>query len=298
VSLPVALLASGLYRTLGPDVRHYVEVARVAEALGFVQITLPDHVMMGERTDRYPYGRFPAKPEDPWPEPLTVLAAIAGATSTIRLGTGVLISPLRPAVLLAKQVATLDNLSGGRVDLGIGTGWQPEEYAASGVPFAGRWARVDDQMRACRALWQGGPTTFASPTVSFERIWCSPLPAQARVPVWFGAPASAATAARLAEYGDGWLPIGLPSPDDVAAGAAVLRDALVARDRPADELRVRAGLAVVRDASGAVDGPATFAPVNALADAGATLVSVSLAQGLGTMPEITRFLEELAKAGR
>src|SRR6185436_18984466 len=98
----------------------------------------------------YPYGDFPFPPADPWVEPLTTLAAMAAVTSTVRLGTGVLITPLRPAVLLAKTIATLDNLSGGRVDLGVGLGWQREEYAAIGVSFTERWARHDDEIRACR----------------------------------------------------------------------------------------------------------------------------------------------------
>ena len=112
---------------------------------------------MSARTDRYPFGKFPLPPEYPWFEPLTMLAAIAGATSRIRLATGVLISPLRPAVLLAKIAATLDVVSGGRLDLGVGTGWQREEYEASGIPFAGRAARMDDQLRACRVLWSDAP---------------------------------------------------------------------------------------------------------------------------------------------
>jgi probable F420-dependent oxidoreductase len=278
VPLPLAVLASGLHRTLGPDVRHYVELARVADALGFAQLTLPEHVVMSERTDRYPYGRFPSAPDEPWPDPLVVLAAAAAATERIRLGTGVLLTPLRPAALLAKQIATLDNLSGGRVDLGIGTGWQPEEYGASGVPWPGRWARVDDAMRACRLLWAGGPSSFSSPTVTFDRIWCAPLPAQERIPIWLGAPANDATAKRIAEYGDGWMPVGVLAPDDVVAARTVL----------GPTAGIRAGVRVRKDPG------ATAEDAAALETAGATVLSVSVAQGLGTMPEITGFLESVA----
>ena len=151
----LSLTISGLHRHFGDDHRVIVEVAKRAEAAGFDQVVLPDHVVMSANVEPYPYGEFPYPPGDPWVEPLTTLAAIAGATSTVRLGTGVLITPLRPAALLAKTVATLDNLSGGRVDLGVGLGWQREEYDAVGVPWERRWARHDDTIRACRALWAG-----------------------------------------------------------------------------------------------------------------------------------------------
>ena len=85
---------------------------------------MPDHLAIGPNTDAYPYGKFPLPSSEPWLEPVTTLAAIAGATRRIRLATGVLIAPLRPALLLAKSLATLDVLCGGRVDLGVGLGWQ------------------------------------------------------------------------------------------------------------------------------------------------------------------------------
>src|SRR5207249_4534477 len=189
--------------------------ARIADEAGVDQVVLPDHVVMGARTDRYPYGTFPYDADAPWIEPLTTLAAMASATTRVRLGTGILIAPLRPAVLLAKTIATLDVLSGGRVDLGVGVGWQREEYEALGVPFAGRWQRLDDTLGACRALWQDAPASFSSPTVAFDDIWCAPRPVQARVPVWFGAKASETLAGRIAAVGDGWYPLGNLSPDDL-----------------------------------------------------------------------------------
>jgi alkanesulfonate monooxygenase SsuD/methylene tetrahydromethanopterin reductase-like flavin-dependent oxidoreductase (luciferase family) len=117
----------GLEGCLGGDFSKILGVMQRADALGIDQMVITDHVVMGERTDRYPYGRFPVPPAHPWYEPVVTLAAIAGATSRIRLSTGVLIAPLRPAVLLAKQAATLDVISGGRLDLGVGTRGHREE---------------------------------------------------------------------------------------------------------------------------------------------------------------------------
>ena len=201
--LRISLGVFGLERLFGGDPRAMIEVAQQAEAAGVDQINFTDHVVMSARTDRYPFGKFPLPPEYPWFEPLTMLAAIAGATSRIRLATGVLISPLRPAVLLAKIAATLDVVSGGRLDLGVGTGWQREEYEASGIPFAGRMARMDDQLRACRVLWRDAPASFESATVRFEGIWSNPKPLQSPLPLWFGLAPTEANARRIAELGEG-----------------------------------------------------------------------------------------------
>jgi alkanesulfonate monooxygenase SsuD/methylene tetrahydromethanopterin reductase-like flavin-dependent oxidoreductase (luciferase family) len=131
----LSVTISNLHRSFGPDLRWMVDLARVADESGIDQIALSDHVLMGERTDRYPYGTFPFAPDEPWMEPLTTLAAIASVTRRVRLATGILIAPLRPPPLLAKTIATLDVLSNGRVDFGVGVGWQREEYEASSVPF-------------------------------------------------------------------------------------------------------------------------------------------------------------------
>jgi alkanesulfonate monooxygenase SsuD/methylene tetrahydromethanopterin reductase-like flavin-dependent oxidoreductase (luciferase family) len=115
------------------DWRGLLDLARAAEDAGVERIIVVDHVVMGEHTENYQWGKFPVPPEAPWLEPLAVLSAMAAVTTQVRLATGILIAPLRPAAFLAKQVATLDQLSHGRVDLGVGTGWQREEYDAEGI---------------------------------------------------------------------------------------------------------------------------------------------------------------------
>ena len=290
----LSLTISGLHRTLGPEPRHYVDVARIAEEVGFDQIVLADHVVMGERTDRYPYGTFPFEPDEPWLEPLTMLAAIASATSTIRLGTGILIAPLRGATLLAKTVATLDALAGGRVDLGVGVGWQPEEFDAAGLPFERRWARLEDTIGACRALWSDDPASYSSETVSFERVWCRPRPAQARLPVWFGANATERTARRLAEHGDGWMPLTAGSPDEIAAGAALIANAYRAVDRDPTELRIRAGLPIVRRSDG-IDLAKSMEGVAPLVDAGVTSFAVNLRR-MTSVEDARPWLESVVEA--
>jgi probable F420-dependent oxidoreductase len=292
--LRVSVTLSGLARLFGDRLQAVVEAAAAADAAGIDQIAVPDHLAIGPRTDAYPYGRFPLPPDEPWLEPLTLLAAMAGATRRIRLATGVLVAPLRPALLLAKSAATLDVLSGGRLDLGVGIGWQREEFTAAGVPFAGRAARMDDQLRACRALWSGGPVSFRSPTVEFEDLVCLPRPVQpGGPPLWFGVAASEANAKRIAELGAGWLPIG-SDPDEIARGVATLRRAFERAGRDPATLGVRANAPVASGPDGRPDLDATLAALPRLREAGVTLAGFALARFARKAEDLPALFERLA----
>jgi probable F420-dependent oxidoreductase len=232
--------------------------------------------------------------DEPWLEPLTLLAALAGATRRIRLATGVLIAPLRPALLLAKTVATLDVLSGGRVDLGVGIGWQREEFAGAGVPFAGRAARLDDQLRACRALWRGGPVSFHSEKVSFDDLICLPRPLQpGGPPLWFGVAATERNAARMAEFGAGWLPIE-SDPEAIAGGVDRLRRAYQRAGRDPGSLAVRANAPVAIGAAGKPDLDATLEALPRLRDAGVTVAGFALARFVRSREALPAFFARLA----
>jgi probable F420-dependent oxidoreductase len=295
--MQISVTISGLSRLFGDDLAALVDVARVADEAGIHQIVMTDHLAIGPRTDRYPFAsKFPYPPTEPWPEPLTVLAAFAAATTRIRLGTAVLIGPVRPALLVAKTVATLDVLSRGRVDLGIGTGWQREEFTDAGFPFVGRTARMEDGIRACRALWeQQPPVSFASDTVAFDELWCEPRPVQARVPIWFSGPANDITVRRITELGDGWLPLAIPL-DDVTTTIEQLRAAFVDAGRDPATLGVRQGLAVKTDDDGRVDLAETVAPIPDLAARGVTSVSVALGRFLRSRADVEPVLRELGDA--
>jgi probable F420-dependent oxidoreductase len=145
------------------------EMAVAAEAAGFESLWTVEHVVVPSGYDSaYPYdpsGKMPGGEDVDIPDPLIWLSWVASATSTIRLATGILIVPQRNPVVLAKELATLDHLSGGRMELGIGVGWLEEEFDAIGVPFAERGRRTDDHIAAMRALWsrRRPPTTASSP---------------------------------------------------------------------------------------------------------------------------------------
>jgi probable F420-dependent oxidoreductase len=294
----VSVTVSGFTRLFGNDLRAVVEAARVADTAGVHQLVIPDHVVMGTRTDRYPFGRFPYGPEEPWPEPLIVLAAIAGATERVRLGTGILISPLRPAVLLAKTAATLDQVAHGRFDLGVGIGWQREEYAAEGISFADRRTRFADQLRACAALWtREPPVSFESSTVSFTDIWCEPRPVQrGGVPLSFGTAATPEMVELMAELGAGWLPIHTTTPEDLLDGLDRLRSAYRAAGRDPAGLHVRETLRPVIDDHGRLDIPATRAAAEPLAARGITMATVGLGRNLDDATAVARFFDDLGRA--
>jgi len=295
--LSLSVTVSGLDRLFGDDLAAVVDVAAMADDLGVDQLVLPDHVAIGARLDRYPYAaEFPYPPGEPWLEPLTALAAIAGATCRVRLGTGVLIAPLRPVLLLAKSVATLDVLSRGRLDLGIGTGWQREGFVDPGMPFVGRTARMDDAVRACRALWeQEPPVTVSLPTIAFADVWSAPRPTQARVPIWYGGQLTPPMVERIATLGDGWLPLG-PTVPEIATGIETLRAAFTAHGRDPAALGVRVGVPVVVDKTGRINAAATFASAPQLAAMGVTSVSVALGRAVRTRADIEPYLRELVGA--
>lgn len=260
----------GVQDLCGGDPRKVLEVAKLADEAGIHQLNFTDHVIMGENTGKYPFGDFPVPFEYPWYEPMVLMSAVAGITRRVRVATGVLIAPLRPAALLAKMAATLDVLSDGRLDLGIGIGWQREEYEACGIPFEGRMARLDDQVRAMHILWQQVPADFASPTVSFQRLYSKPFPVQeGGVPLWYGVKATEENAARIAELGNGWVPI-QSRPDFIAPGVEMIRKAFREAGRDPASLRVRAVVPPALDDNGkpCLDKVAEVA--GPLLDAGAT----------------------------
>ena len=255
----------------GADPRMLLDLARAADGTGVDRLVVSDHVVLGRNLDAYRWGRFPTGPDGPWHEPLTCLTAFAAVTSRVRLSTGILIAPLRPAVLLAKTVATLDAMSGGRVDLGVGVGWQREEYDALGLDFSRRGDLLDETVAACRALWSTMPAAFTGEHMKFEDVFCAPQPTQPRLPVWFSGTLTDRTVRRVVELGDGWIPIMGATVEDIRAGAERLRHAA---SRPVD---VQAPLSPVRRDDKTLDVDATMQQVPALAAAGVTNVYLNAA---------------------
>ncbi len=223
------------------DARWVEQFARIAEEAGCESIWGVEHVLVAEGYEpRYPYsadGRMPGNDETVMPDPLEWLSFVAACTSRIRLGTSVLVLPQHSAVVLAKRLATLDALSGGRVEAGVGLGWQREEYAAIGVPFEQRVARMEESIRAMRALWQPGAASFDGETVHFHRVHCDPKPKQpGGIPIVIGG-SSPAAARRAGRLGDGFYPYVI-SPPELAERITELRTAAVESNRDPDEIEI------------------------------------------------------------
>jgi probable F420-dependent oxidoreductase len=219
-----------------------LEVCRVAEEAGFESVWGGEHVVMPSTiTSRYPYtadGQVPAQPDTPIPDPLVWLAFAAAATTRVRLGTCILIVPQRNPLVLAKELATLDRLSGGRVELGLGVGWLREEFEALGVPWERRGARNDEYVAAMRALWRGPHAEFHGEFVDFGPVTCSPRPAQASIPVLVGGDTDAAIE-RAARLADGYFP-GATDPERLRALLTRLRVAAERAGRDPDGIEVSA----------------------------------------------------------
>ncbi len=198
-----------------------MQYAVAADEAGVDRVVVSDHVAFGEHLDAYARpelggtagGRQPTGPDGAWLEPLTVLTYVAARTSRVRLGTNILLAALRRPVVLAKTAATLDVLSGGRLDLGVGVGWQREEYEAAGLDFDTRGRALDHTLAVCETLWRDPRASFADERLTFADIHQMPKPLQpGGVPIWVSGTVNDAVMRRLARFGSGWIPWG----DDAA----------------------------------------------------------------------------------
>ena len=180
-----------------------IKLAQAVEQIGFDQLDMFDHVVMGYGTATRAAPMYP--PQMPIMEAIVMLSFIAAATNRIGLGTEVLVLPQRNPTLTAKQVSTLDTLSGGRIRLGVGVGWQESEYEALGEDFGNRGRRMDEAINLLRRYWSEESVSANSQFYQFEAIAMEPKPPQGgKLPIWIGGSADA-TMKRVGELGDGWL---------------------------------------------------------------------------------------------
>lgn len=223
-------------------------LAEACESNGVESVWTVEHVVVPAGYEStYPYsrdGRMPGGEEAPIPDPLVWLTWVGAHSRSLVLGTGVLILPQRNPVILAKEVATLDRMTGGRVRLGVGVGWLREEFDALGVPFEGRGARADDYIDALRELWSSDSPSHDGPYASFDRALSYPKPSAPVVPIVVGGHSDAA-ARRAGRLGDGFFPA---RHDRLEELLDVMRASAEAAGRDASRIEVTTGAA--RDAAG------------------------------------------------
>lgn len=230
---------------------------RAMEAAGFESAWTVEHVVVPVGYEStYPYarsGRMPGGESVDFPDPLVWLAYVAAATERLVLGTGILILPQRNPAVVAKEIATLDRLSGGRLRLGVGSGWLEEEFDALGVPFEGRGRRLDAYVAALRALWSGEEVTLDDGYQSWNRVVSRPTPTNGTVPIVVGGHTEVA-ARRAGRLGDGFFP-GKGSNADLAHLFDVMRESAERAGRDPGAIELTAGSPAVAgdDPVGAVE---------------------------------------------
>jgi len=222
------------------DPAQIVAMAQAAEAVGFESVWTFEHVIVPlDYQSKYPYnatGKMGVAPETPLVDPLIALAAVAAATSTLRLGTGVNILSQTNPLLLAKQTASLDFISGGRFMLGVGIGWLQEEFVAMGTPFERRGARFDDYVTAMRKVWSGEVVEHRSEFLNWTGFKSDPVPRQNPMPVIIGGN-KGKIYARIARHGDGWFVPG-SDPAELAGQLAELQAACARVGRDVSEIEI------------------------------------------------------------
>jgi probable F420-dependent oxidoreductase len=264
-------------------------LAQLAEQNGFESAWTFEHVMVPvEYESKYPYndsGKMGGPPETPFVDPLIALTAVAAATRTLRLGTGVnILSQVNP-LYMAKQAASLDFVSNGRFMLGVGIGWLREEFEALGVPFERRGARFDDYVVAMKKVWSGDVVEHQSDFLNWSGFKSYPLPVQTPLPIIMGG-SKGKIFERIAKHGNGWYaPMG--SPDELAPALDQLRAACDAEGRDFGEIEITCMWPGV--------GGADF--VQSLADAGVSRVVIPLmALGANPVEGIQKIAEEVINA--
>ena len=246
----VSVLTENWTMTDPRDLRGIVRMAQEAEDAGFDMIMISDHVLLGPSAGelgRMENPRDYAMPgnQDPateWPSSIVMLSAIAAATTRIRVGGIALIAPLRHPLALAKDLATLDLLSEGRLVIQPTVSWHRDEYDALGVPFNKRGRILDEDLEIWAQVWAKSPASFHGEFFDFTDVYVDPKPFTPKGPaMWFGGESlTEPVLRRLVEYGSGYHPLGRPKPEDVA----LLRAGLEAAGRSIDEIEMVGGTRV------------------------------------------------------
>jgi probable F420-dependent oxidoreductase len=288
--------------TLWPrgDVRALVDAAAEAEAAGFDAVMMSEHVVLGPGADAEGVPENPRDyalpgnqdPSTPWPDPLVVLAAAAAVTTRLRLVAGSIIVPLRHPLLLAKELATVDLLSKGRLVVQPTVSWHRPEYEALAVPFGKRGELLDEHLAAWRTLWRDSPASFEGTHYRFSNVTLEPKPVLPRGPVlWFGGETvHPRLLRRLVGYGRGFNPLGRPTDEDLDR----LRSAMAEAGRDLSELEMVGGTrGRFPDAESVADLGAALASIPGQLERGFTTICIKPSQFIDDPADFGAFCREV-----
>lgn len=284
------------------DLGALVGMAVEAEAAGLDAVMVSEHVVLGPGADA---NGVPENPRDyalpgnqdpatPWPDALTVLAAVASATSRLRLVASSIIAPLRHPLLLAKQLATLDLLSEGRLVVQPTVSWHRPEYEALGVPFERRGELLDEHLAAWRVLWCESPASFEGRHYRFSEVTLEPKPFRPKGPaLWFGGETMHdRLLRRLVEHGSGFNPLGTPSGEELER----LRSAMTAAGREMHELEMVGGTrGRLPDPASVADLGEALASIPAQLERGFTTICIKPSQFIDDPNRMGAFCREVVE---
>ena len=265
-------------------------VAQAADRLGYHVVWTSEHLIFpGTVTTPYPYGgKFPYDVDDPILDVATTLAWVAASTTHVKLASTVIVLPYHQPVPLAKALATVDVLSGGRLLVGVASGWLAEEFALLGVPFAERGARFEEYLTVLRALWTEDRVTFRGRFVQLEDAAFFPKPVQRpHPPLWIGGSSTTALR-RVGRLGDGWLAVPKPSVAALEADIAVIR-------RAAEEAGRDPACIGVASSGGATSLDALVERLPALERIGVTIVTLPALYWTKTIPDALAMMADFAR---
>jgi probable F420-dependent oxidoreductase len=227
----------GLFLFTTVDAVQVGTLARVAEEAGIESIWVPEHTHMPVDHSKAPIGGGdPPRSYSRLLDPLMALTAAASTTERLLLGTAVTLTAMHDPIILAKQIATVDHLSNGRLILGVGSGWNQPELANHGVDFDSRWRRAREHLEAMKVIWTQEEASFAGEWVNFERIWSWPKPAQKPHPkILFG---TLGPSKLVVRHADGWLPLSIAHPGRLREKVDVLREMAERAGRDPDDLDI------------------------------------------------------------
>jgi probable F420-dependent oxidoreductase len=298
----ILILSENWTMTSPRDLRALVRFAVEAESAGFDAVMVSEHVVLGP--DAASEG-LPTNPRDyalpgnqdpatPWPSSLVLLSAVAAATSRLRLVAGAIIPPLRHPLLMAKDIATLDLLSEGRLVVQPTVSWHRDEYEALGVPFGSRGALLDEHLAAWDVLWHDTPASFEGAHYRFHDVFLEPKPFRSGGPtLWFGGSSlHDRLLRRIVTYGRGFDPLGRPTSDDLAR----LRTAMAAAGRSLEELEMVGGTrGAFPDASGVADLEQALASIPEQIGNGFTSICIKPSQFIDDPSKIGAFCREVVE---
>ena len=296
----VLILSENWTLTPPRDLPAVVRIAVEAEQAGFDGVMVSEHVALGRGSD---VDGLPANPREyamprnqdpamPWPDPLVLLSAVAAKTSRIRLVASSVIAPLRHPLAIAKQLATLDLLSGGRLVVQPTVSWHRAEYEALGVPFDLRGELLDEHLEAWRALWFDSPASFKGRHYRFDDVWLEPKPFRKDGPaLWFGGQRlHERLLRRLVAYGSGFNPLGAPTDEELSR----LREAMTVAGRDPAQLEMVGGTrGRFPDPTSVADLDGALATIPAQLERGFTTICIKPSQFIDDVERIGRFCRDV-----